>query len=77
MISIKFKHVEVVLEVVVVHSKRSLLSVSKICEMGSLVSFGQNGGVIHHVESGVKTYFGRSNGIYVTDLYVPKIEVGF
>ena len=56
---------------------RPLLSVSKICENGNMISCGSNGGVSHHLESGTKTFFGRSNGIYVIDLYIPKTEVGF
>ena len=56
---------------------RPLLSVSKICELGNLISFGANGGVIMNVESGHKTYFGRSNIIYVMELWVHKSEVVF
>ena len=56
---------------------RPLLSVSKICEKGNLVYFGQGGWVIMHGARGQKTFFGRENGIYVLELYVRAEDVGF
>ena len=55
---------------------RPLLSVSKICEKGNLISFGANGGVIMD-ENGRKTYFGREKGIYVLELFVRAEDMGF
>ena len=56
---------------------RPLLSVSKICEKGNFVYFGQRGGVILHTVTGMKTYFTRENGIYVLDLYIKEADMGF
>ena len=51
---------------------KSLMSVSRICDIGHQVVFNSNGGYIEHLESGQKTSFERKGGVYVLRANVDK-----
>ena len=53
---------------------RPLLSVSMVCEMGSSVIFGANGGYILNLATGDSTQFVKKDGIYVFDMWVPPLS---
>ena len=44
--------------------RKSLMSVSKICDAGHRVTFGRDGGYIEHEATGQKTRFERCGGVY-------------
>ena len=48
----------------VTDARKSLMSVSRICDAGHRVTFEANGGCIEHVKSGQRTRFDRKGGIY-------------
>jgi hypothetical protein len=72
------KHVNVVtrdgaqwlIRMQVTNVRKSLMSVSKVCEEGHLVVFEQHAGYIEHLSPGHRTPFARRNGVYVLDLHV-------
>ena len=49
---------------------KPLVSVSAICEKGSMVIFGKAGGVVQNVKTGRIIPFARENGIYVLSLWL-------
>ena len=49
---------------------KPLISVSAICERGSRVIFGRNGGVVQNLQSGKLIPFHRRNGIYILSLWL-------
>ena len=44
--------------------RKSLMSVSKICDVGHKVIFESNGGHIEHLSTGQRTQFDRKGGVY-------------
>ena len=44
--------------------RKSLMSVSKVCDAGHRVIFERNGGYIEHEASGQRTAFDRKGGVY-------------
>ena len=48
----------------VTNVRKSLMSVSKICDAGHRVIFEKQGGYIEHVDSGERTRFARRGGVY-------------
>ena len=44
--------------------RKSLISVSKVCDAGHRVIFEKGGGYIEHLESGQRTGFERKGGVY-------------
>ena len=44
--------------------RKSLIRVSKVCDVGHKVVFEQGGGYIEHLESGQRTNFERKGGVY-------------
>ena len=53
---------------------RPLMSVSKLCEMGSRVIFGADGGVILNLRSGEVTPFVRDEGVYTFEMWIPPLS---
>ena len=54
--------------------KKTLTSVSRLCDRGNRVTFGRGGGVIHNVRSGALTPFKRTGSIYTLDVWVKQSE---
>ena len=54
----------------VTNVKKSLMSVSKVCDQGHRVVFEKECGYIEHLETGQRTRFNRRNGVYVLDVEV-------
>ena len=54
---------------------RPLMSVSKVCEAGNRVIFGQSGGVILNLSSGKTTVFEMKDGVYVFPLWIPGLSL--
>jgi hypothetical protein len=59
-----------VLRMQVTDVRKSLMSVSKVCDEGHRVMFEAAGGFIEHIASGLRTNFDRRNGVYVLDVDV-------
>ena len=56
---------------------RPLCSVSRICEKGNRVLFGEFGGVIQHVASGREIPFHKENNLYVLTFWIkPSLDQG-
>ena len=49
---------------------RPLTAVGTTCDKGNLVVYGQHGGCIYNLESGMQTHFTRRGGIYELDLWI-------
>ena len=49
---------------------RPLTAVGTTCDKGNLVVYGQHGGCIYNLESGMQTNFTRRGGIYELDLWI-------
>ena len=49
---------------------RPLTAVGSTCDRGNVVIYGQHGGCILNLESGVQTDFARRGGIYELDLWM-------
>ena len=49
---------------------RPLTAVGTTCGKGNLVVYGQHGGCIYNMESGIQTNFTRRGGIYELDLWL-------
>ena len=54
---------------------RPLTAVSGTCDKGSLVVYTPHGGFIINCQTGCRTHFERSGGIYELDLWVKKEEL--
>ena len=50
---------------------RPLMSVSKVCEAGNRVIFGQSGGAISNISSGKTIVFEMKDGVYIFPLWIP------
>ena len=50
--------------------RKSLMSVSKVCDEGHRVVFEAHAGHIEHIARGQRTSFYRCNGVYVLDVAV-------
>ena len=50
---------------------RPLQSVGELCDQGHRVIFGRGGGIVVDVQTGATTAFGRENGTYVMDMWIP------
>ena len=49
---------------------RALTATSQVCDAGNRVLYGRNGGVIFNIETGLETWFGREDNIYVFECWV-------
>ena len=52
----------------VTNVRKSLMSVSRICDAGHKVTFDKEGGHIQHLETGQVTRFNRRGGVYVLNV---------
>ena len=50
--------------------RKTLCSISKVCDRGNRVIFGRRGGVVQNMSSGVITPFRREGGIYILDMWL-------
>ena len=53
---------------------RPLMSVARLCEMGTRILFGANGGVIVNLKTGDVSPFQKEEGVYTFEIMIPPLS---